>query len=149
MEQRGWWKNIWGGRDAHTEDELFRSILAPCRHCQHSSEFTPITFHMQVLHLKNHSMVWIGKDLKDHLVLNPLLWPSDHVAQSPSNLALNSSRDRAATASQGTIYLLRQIPFRRSQVTTFPRKQVVVFNSGKLLFPLSTHSILTAKLQTR
>lgn len=47
------------------------------------------------LQSQNHSVVWVGKDLKDHLVQAPF-----HVQghRAPSNLALSSARDGAATA---------------------------------------------------
>jgi len=50
-------------------------------------------------------MVWVGRDLKDHLVPPPRhgqgLLPPAQVAQSPSNPALNTGREGAATASLG------------------------------------------------
>jgi len=53
-----------------------------------------------------HRMVWLGRDLTDHLVPTPLPWselPSAWWSTDPSNLALNSSRDGAPTASLGSL----------------------------------------------
>jgi len=51
-----------------------------------------------------HRMVWVGRDLKDHLVPTPPAMSRDifhqpRVLRAPSNLALNTAREGAATAS--------------------------------------------------
>lgn len=52
---------------------------------------------------QNHRMVWVGNDLKDHLVPTlchvPGHLPLDQVAQSPVNLSLKTSRDGDSTTS--------------------------------------------------
>ena len=52
---------------------------------------------------QNHRMVWVGRGLKHHLVPNPLPWTGTpslaQVAQAPSNLTLNNSREGKPTAS--------------------------------------------------
>jgi len=53
-------------------------------------------------------MVWVGRDLKDHLIPIPLPWagtlPPDQGAQTPSNLALNTAREWASTASLDNLH---------------------------------------------
>ena len=49
----------------------------------------------------------VGRDLTDHLVPAPLPWtgtPSTRVLRAPSNLALNTAREGAATASLGNLF---------------------------------------------
>jgi len=53
-------------------------------------------------------MVWVGRDLIDHLVPTPLPWagtPSHQtrLLKAPSSLALNTAREGAATASLGNL----------------------------------------------
>jgi len=52
-------------------------------------------------------MVWVGRDLKDHLVPTPAMsrdiFHQPRVLRAPSNLALNSAREGAATASLGNL----------------------------------------------
>jgi len=53
-------------------------------------------------------MVWVGKDLKAHLVSNPLPWARDtfhcsRLLKAPFNLVLNASREGASTASLGNL----------------------------------------------
>ena len=54
-------------------------------------------------------MVWVGRDLSDHLVPTPLPGagtPSTRpgCSKHPSNLALNTSRQGASTASLGNLF---------------------------------------------
>ena len=54
-------------------------------------------------------MVWVGRDLSDHLVATPLPGagtPSTRPGYSkhPSNLALNTSSDGASTTSLGNLF---------------------------------------------
>jgi len=48
-------------------------------------------------------MVWVGRDLSDHLVPTPCYrqghLPLDSLPKAPSSLALNASREGASTAS--------------------------------------------------
>jgi len=53
-------------------------------------------------------MVWVGTDLKDHLVPTPPATSRDifhqpRVLRAPSNLALNPAREGASTASLGSL----------------------------------------------
>jgi len=53
-------------------------------------------------------MVWVGRDLEDHLVPTPLAMSRDifhqpRLLRAPSNLALNPAREGAATASLGSL----------------------------------------------
>ena len=49
-----------------------------------------------------HKMVWVGRDIKAHSALTPLLWvgcpPPAQAARDPSNMALSTSRDGVPTA---------------------------------------------------
>jgi len=54
-------------------------------------------------------MVWIGRDLQDHLVPTPPAMSRDvfdqtRLLRAPSNLGLNTARERAATASLGNLF---------------------------------------------
>jgi len=54
-------------------------------------------------------MVWVGRDLEDHLVPTPLPWAGTPSTRPgcypvPSNLALNTAREGAATASLGSLF---------------------------------------------
>jgi len=53
-------------------------------------------------------MVWVGRDLIDHLVPRPLSWTGDlplgRLIKAPFNLALNTSREGASTSSYIMIY---------------------------------------------
>jgi len=55
----------------------------------------------------NHRMVWVGRDLTDHPVPPPAMgrdpFPQPRVLPAPSSLALSPARERAATASQGSL----------------------------------------------
>lgn len=57
---------------------------------------------------QNHRMVWTGENLKDHPVPAPHHrqghLPQEQVAESPSNLALNTSRDWASITSLGKLF---------------------------------------------
>jgi len=53
-------------------------------------------------------MVWVGRDLKDHLVPTPPAMSRDifhqtRVLRAPSNLALSTAREGAATVSLGNL----------------------------------------------
>jgi len=53
-------------------------------------------------------MVWVGRDLKDHLVPTPPAMGRDifhqpRLLRAPSNMALNTAREGAATASLGNL----------------------------------------------
>ena len=55
-------------------------------------------------------MVWVGRDLQDHPVPTPLSWAgtpstSPGCLRAPSNLALSTAREGAATASLGNLCL--------------------------------------------
>jgi len=54
-------------------------------------------------------MVWVGRDLTDHLCSNPSATGRDpfhqpRVLQAPYNLALNTAREGTATASLGNLF---------------------------------------------
>jgi len=54
-------------------------------------------------------MVWVGRELKDHLVPTPPAKGRDtfhqtSLLQALSNLALNTAMERAATASLGNLF---------------------------------------------
>jgi len=56
----------------------------------------------------NHRMVWVGKDLKDHLVPTALATGRDtfhqtRLLKAPAYPALNTTREGAATASLGKL----------------------------------------------
>ena len=60
---------------------------------------------------QNHGMAWVGRDLKDHESPTPLPGRatslpiySTRLPRAPSNLALNTSRDRASTTSRGSLF---------------------------------------------
>ena len=52
-------------------------------------------------------MVWVGRDLTDHLLPPPTLgkdpFPQPRVLRAPSSLALNPAREGAATAPLGSL----------------------------------------------
>jgi len=51
---------------------------------------------------QNHRMHWVGMDLKDHPPSNPhATFHQTRLLKAPSNLALNTAREGAATASLG------------------------------------------------
>lgn len=47
-----------------------------------------------------HRMIWVGKDLKEHLIPIPLPW----LFKAPSRLALNTVREGAPPASLGKLF---------------------------------------------
>jgi len=56
-------------------------------------------------------MIWVGRDLKDHLVPTPPTpgmgndtFHQTRLLKAPFNLALNCAREGAATASLGNLY---------------------------------------------
>jgi len=57
---------------------------------------------------QDHGLVWVGRDLEGHLVPNPPAMGRDifhqpRVLRAPSNLALSTAREGAATASLGNL----------------------------------------------
>lgn len=55
-----------------------------------------------LLFIQCHRVVWVGRDIKAHSALTPLLWvgcpPPAQAARDPSNMALSTSRDGVPTA---------------------------------------------------
>jgi len=52
-------------------------------------------------------MIWVGRDFKDYLVPTPAMgrdtFHQTRLLKAPSSLALNTSREGAATASLGNL----------------------------------------------
>jgi len=93
-------------------------------------------------------MVWVGNDLIDHLVPTLLPWSRDTfhwtmLLKASSNLALNTAREGAATASLGNL---------GQGLTTLNVKNfILISNLNVLSFslkpsPLSYHSRLLSKV---
>ena len=56
---------------------------------------------------QNHRMARVGRDLRDHEAPTPMPQagpPASRLPRAPSNLALNTSRDGASTASLGSLF---------------------------------------------
>jgi len=84
-------------------------------------------------------MVWVGRDLIDHPVQPPAIgrdpFHQPRVLRAPSNLALNTAREGAATASLGSL---------GQGLTTLTKENGLL---SSLLFPATKyHRYLSASL---
>lgn len=79
----------------------------PASHCWHYRHVECLHSQFQVQESQSDRMVWVGRCLKDLLVFKLLLrlrhLSPEQVAQTPSNLPLNISRDGTSTISRSNL----------------------------------------------